>query len=253
MRFLLPQPITIGKILDTSIKLYQAALPKLIAFILINLVFQVGFIFLSISLNIDSTKPAAQFAQILANLPLLLSVGLIYSFFYFAILVGMIYRIDNVENQQEDSLQEAFQFGLKKIFVVFWGYILFVIAFVLGSLLLIIPGIILAVSLSFFAFFIVLESMGAYKSLRASHSLIWGHWWRTLTVYMAPGIVMMILLMSFGAITSLLGSATNPVFQIINQGISALITPYFLVLAYIQFHDLKLRKSGGDLELRLGK
>jgi hypothetical protein len=150
-------------------------------------------------------------------------------------------------------LLEAFQFGVKKLLGVFWGYILFVIALALGFLLLIVPGIVLALSLSAYMFFIVLESMGAYQSLRASHRLIWGHWWRTAAVYMAPAVVLMILLISFGMIAGLLGFATNPVFQIINQGISSLYTPYFLVLAYIQYHDLKLRKSGGDLELRLGK
>jgi hypothetical protein len=126
-----------------------------------------------------------------------------------------------------------------------------------GLILLVVPGVILSLSLAFYLYFIVIDSLGGYAALKASHSLVWGNWWRTMTVFMAPFIVMMVILISIGLLVGFLGAAfiQNPaaasILGIVNNIVSAFITPYFFTLGYVQFNDLKLRKYGSDLAGRL--
>lgn len=256
MRFIAAQPASIGKILDASIKLYIAGFPKLIGFYLLSAVLQIGFVTLNPQVNPAVTAWfSAQFNALSNILPLLIGMGIILilaiSALFATIYIGIIYRIDHVVRQIDDSFGEALGFGLKKMPSMLWGYLLYGLAVVVGYLLLLIPGIVLTLSMSFFIYFIGLESKSAYASLRASHSLVWGHWWRTLGVYMAPGIVFIVLISTLGFVFALL-TPNSLISAIAVQLFSVLITPYFFSLGYVQFHDLKLRKSGADLENRLG-
>jgi len=122
--------------------------------------------------------------------------------------------------------------------------------------LLLVPGIILGLSLSFYPILIVLENLGGYTALKTSHTLVWGLWWRTATVYMVPGILMII----FYALTGMIGyglmdETAEPgafgIVDLVTNTLSGLVMPYFYALAYVVFNDLKLRKSGDDLARRL--
>lgn len=250
------QPTSIAKILDTSIKLYKASFVKLIGFFLIMAVFYISAgPILEPLIPKEQTNPANP--PSVEHLGLLLGYVLIMSLLSFVIYSAMIYRIDNVANQREDSFIEALQVGLKKFPSMLLAVFLYMIVMIGGTILFVIPGIILSLSMAFYLYFIVVDSLGGYASLKASHALVWGHWWRTMTVFMAPGIVMLVMVLSLGALVGFLSSAATIInSSLINVAInllSAFITPYFFTLGYAQFHDLKLRKSGGDLEARLAK
>ncbi|WP_347986102.1 hypothetical protein [Methylomonas sp. AM2-LC] len=252
MRFLAPQPVSIGKILDASFKLYRASFSKLLVFMLISASFQVIFGLLQMWLYKDQAQSPNLPLIIYNEHPvLMICVLLISSIITFTLHVAIIYRINNLEHQQQDSIADALSFGFRKTPRLFLGYFLYILAVMIGTLLLIIPGIILMLSLSFFLYFVVLDSLKAYASLRASHRLIWGNWWRTLGVYTAPGVIMIVLIFSLGGIIGLVTGGNIFVTQGISNFVMAFITPYFFTLGYVQFHDLKLRKSGSDLEARL--
>jgi hypothetical protein len=253
MRFLAPQPVSIGKILDASIKLYKASFSKLLVFILISAISQVIFSLFQLWLiNDNAPTPTSPLVVWQENPALMICVLLFYSVITFTLHASTIFRINNLENQQHDTILDALSLGFRTTPRLFLGYFLYTVAVMIGTLLLVIPGIILMLSLSFFLYFIVIDSLKAYASLRASHALIWGNWWRTLGVYTAPVVIMIVLLFSLGAIIGLLAGINTPVTQGFVNFIMAFITPYFFTLGYVQFHDLKLRKSGSDLEARLG-
>jgi hypothetical protein len=64
---------------------------------------------------------------------------------------------------------------------------------------------------------------------------------------------MIIFIMAAGALGAFFGDSHKSLVDVVTNLLSAFISPYFITLAYVQFHDLKLRKSGSDLEMRLAK
>jgi hypothetical protein len=257
MRLLASQPVSIAKILDTSIKLYAASFNKLIGFFLIMAAFYIstGLISQQLVNNQTANTPDAQ-AAMLANLPFLLGFLLVFTLLSFVFYIAMVYRIDNVANEREDSFMEALQVGFKKFPSMMLAAFLYSIAMTVGLILLVVPGIILSLSLAFYLYFIVVDSLSGYAALKASHSLVWGNWWRTMTVFMAPAILVFVAVFGIGLLVGILGALLkDPMFAsvltIFENVVSAFITPYFFTLGYVQFNDLKLRKFGSDLAGRL--
>jgi len=149
------------------------------------------------------------------------------------------------------------QVGFNKFLPMLVAVILYSLAVTMGFILLLIPGLILSLSLAFYLYFIVIDDMGAYAALKASHQLVWGNWWRTAAVFTVPGLVLVALYFVLFFVVGLLsaGFASIPGLESLINALanllSALITPYFFVLGYVQFRDLKLRKWGNDLARRL--
>ena len=137
-----------------------------------------------------------------------------------------------------------------------FAVVLYSIAVLLGIIALIIPGLILSLSLFFYAYFIVLEDKSAYQSLKASHKLVWKDWWRTAGVFTVPGVIALIAVFGLGAVAGFLevfdsDNYTNYGVEAIFNLLSGVFYQYFYVLGYVQYYDLKLRKTGSDLEARM--
>jgi hypothetical protein len=259
MQILAQQPCSIAKVLDISFRLFAASFTKLIGYGLLLSAFYIVLTVLIANIGLDqaANDPEAVQTALAEAMPMLIGYAVILTIFSFVLYAAMIYRIDNVARQREDSFAEALGVGLKKFLPMLLAMILYGLAIFVGSLLLVVPGIILMLSLSFCPFFIVVEDMGGYASLKASHNLVWGNWWRTMTVYLAPGVIMLALymLLVFAAVAmngEVEPGTINPV-DIISNLLSAVVMPYFYTLAYVLYHDLSLRKSGGDLAARLAK
>ncbi len=171
---------------------------------------------------------------------------------------AMLYRIDNVANKREDEFVGTLLPAVKKLHLLIIAGLLYGIAVVIGTFLLVIPGLILAVSLLFFGCLILFEDQGIFESLMNSHRMVWGNWWRTNIVFFIPAFILSIVLSVFffvlfsDVITSTV--VTNPDYLpnmlsmlikiFVGTGLlSAVIAPYFSVLGYLQYKDLKLRNN----------
>lgn len=262
MPILPQQPSSIPKILDASFKLFAASFTKVIGFGLILSVLYIVLTVLSVNLAASlpvSTDPVEAQPMPFPNPLNLVWWGagfLVITLLSFILYAAIVYRIDNIAQQREDSFGEALGVGLKKFPAMLAALILYSLAVAVGSLLLLVPGIVLMLSLAFYPLFIVIEDLGGYAALKASHRLVWGHWWRTLSVYMAPGILAMIVYIALGLLAYPLSGEANQAGavnagDILSNLLSAVVMPYFYVLAYVVYHDLKLRKSGGDIAARL--
>jgi uncharacterized membrane protein len=171
---------------------------------------------------------------------------------------AMIYRIDNLVCGRKDNFGEALLVGIKKIPVSFFAMVLYLIAVLLGTLLLVIPGIFLSLSLAFFMYFIVIENHSAYSAVKASNRLVSGNWWRTMVIYMTPSIILLIIIIVGIALVEIIiptaGIMSETYFNlgeiIANLLVGALI-PLFYVIGFVQYRDLKLRRSGDDLDARM--
>jgi hypothetical protein len=115
---------------------------------------------------------------------------------------------------------------------------------------LIVPGIILAVSLMFSVYATVLDGVKPLPALNMSHNLVWGHWWRTL------GLLLMIYI-PFGLLAAILSSAFGldvapdqavhgrDLFKeaVLEMVLVAFLSPFLCSIQYLYYHDLKLRRQ----------
>ncbi|MGR9053477.1 MAG: YciC family protein [Gammaproteobacteria bacterium] len=250
---LLPQePSSIGKILDSSFRLYILSFKKLV-----GLAFIVAIISMIFNIVIQSIMPEIQDnsdpAAMMSILPTLIGgsilVGLLSMFFY----IAMVYRLDNVANEIEDNFGEALAAGFRKFPTMLLASILYTLACGLGFVLLVIPGLILSLSLIFYPFLIIVEEESAFEALKSSHKLVWGNWWRTMGVFMVPGVVLFIVFMMLGILAGLFASAEPGIswVDVVNNLMMVIYMPFLYGLGYTQYQDLKLRAYGADLEARM--
>ncbi|ASF45294.1 hypothetical protein [Methylovulum psychrotolerans] len=249
MQMLADEPVSLAKILDISIKLYVASFTKWIGFSTVLGVLSLGFNWF-IKQYIGPGADASALAEGGTVLLLaIVAVTLCSSVSYAAI----VYRLDNTAHQRQDSFMEALQLGIKKTPSLLLAGFLYMLAVSVGTLLLLVPGIILSLSLLFHINFIVLDAKKAYGSLKASYALVKGSWWRTAGVLTVPMVLLLlfyfILIMLLGFIVKFAG--IDGIAELIINLFSIASTPFFLTVLYVQFHDLKLRKSGADLAARL--
>jgi hypothetical protein len=133
---------------------------------------------------------------------------------------------------------------------------------IVGLVLLVIPGLILMVSLILGANVLVLERKGPWESLLASHSLVWGNWWRSTAILTVGFIIIMVVYMAIGFIVGLAApfvGAQGPdaltfisvSSLIVGAVMTFLLTPFYAALFISLYWDLSLRKHGGDLASRI--
>jgi hypothetical protein len=181
--------------------------------------------------------------------------------------VGMIVSQDAIaRGDAAPSLGEAYSIGFGKLGSTVGMAILYGLAIVVGLILLVIPGIILSISLCLAFYLVALENKGAVDSLKSSHALVKGYWWRTATVYTVGMLLYFVptaLLSGIaGFVVAMTSSASGvetveekvagftivlAVVQIVTAG---LLMPLLSGFLLAQYHDLKLRKSGADLLAR---
>jgi hypothetical protein len=113
----------------------------------------------------------------------------------FASAPAIVNAVHNVSTNPATpvSFKEQYRFG----FSYFWSYILVAIicGFVgLGSMiLLVIPGIIVIVYISFYQYALVVDGKKGFSSLTESYSIVKGRWWGAVGRFLFLGIVMLII------------------------------------------------------------
>lgn len=242
-------PQSIGAVLDDGFRLYRAALGKvLVLTFLASIAGQVPSVIIS-----ATGAGSAGFVAFLA----LLVVVLISLQLYAAVIA----RMDAVAEQREMSAGQALSRGASRIPALFLFSVLYMLAVAAGTLLLLIPGIILGVSLMFGFYLVVLEGQGPVEGLKSSHTLVWGNWWRTMVIVSVATIIMMTAYILVGVLAGFayaLTGGTNPdallpfIELVLVPILGAVVAPLFYALTLATYYDLRLRRSGADLEQRLG-
>lgn len=253
MLFIDSRPASIGKILDNSLKLYSACFVQLAGY---SAIIAIGSMlidgFTKSILGEIPTDPAEAQVFLVTTIPAAMGFSFVASFLLFIVYAAILRRIDNRARDIEDNWVDPLKEGLMKMPTIVLAVILYTLI-VLFGMLLIIPGIIFSLSLALDFNYITLENAGAYQALKQSHRLIWGHWWRTMTVFLVPTVFIVIAYFALGFVTALIGDANDFWFELGHGTIMGIFMPFLWVVCYVQYHDLKLRKTGSDLEMRLAQ
>ncbi|WP_455209620.1 hypothetical protein, partial [Kaarinaea lacus] len=107
-----------------------------------------------------------------------------------------------------------------------------------------------------------MDNAGIIGSLKKSHNLVWGNWWRTLLILSVPTIILLVILGGVGMVVGAVigfgvtqGEGDLLQFQIIMEVaqyiVNVFLAPLFPALMIILYNDLKLRKEGADLDAKI--
>jgi hypothetical protein len=249
-------PQTIGQVLDSAFKLFGASFRPLLPLVIAMTVITYGPL-TALFLSMPQDDPTAA-AGLVTSSRYWLTVGVI-GLASIAIYLAMFVIAESVAQGRPASLGDALAQGLKKTVPAILSSILFAVAVAVGTVLLVIPGLILMVSLLFFLAAIAIDHKGILESLTYSHGLVWGSWWRTAAILTVGGIIVTVLLyvVMFVFISVLSATLTLDfidlmIAQMAIQAVVALaLTPFMLALVIEIYRDLKIRREGADLEGRI--
>lgn len=258
------QPQGIGGVLDTTFQLYKASVGVLWPVcLLLSIVGSPPSIYMM--MNGGTLATAATPTQALEAL-----ADPVYWLIQFVSWAAMMWVIGALYLKQfaigteaELSVGAALQASLGRIVPLFLMVILFSLAVGIGTLLLIVPGVILLISLMLGTGLVMFEGKGPVAALTGSHKLIWGNWWRTFIILSVGGVLAIVLYVAvafvIGVITPFIGLGMDDIAMysmvstlLITVFLNVLVTPFFSAMLIALYWDLKLRKEGGDLAARVG-
>jgi len=197
---------------------------------------------------------------------------------------AMTAKYGSIAYDRQMSIGQAIATGLKKIIPVFVYAILYALILLAASIPLIIlmaifppqsaigivlllvgiiPPMILALTLILGTYLIIIDDAGVFEAISRSHKLVWGSWWRTFLYLSVIMIILFAVILAvqlvFGVIIALLASGGGGegnmtmmiTLQVVNQLVSLVFMPVMIALLIPYYHDLKLRKEGGDLAAKI--
>lgn len=256
------RPLSTAEVLDTAFSLYRHNFARLISiaavvYVPLGLVqaILVGVFFGTIM------APQAPFPQMTGSDALgLVGGGLVlgalwlvgYSLVYAALAVAISRRYLGSDIQIADAYNQVFQ----HIGPLVITWIIVTLATVVGTMLCVIPGIYLAVSLAFAWPLVILEGLAPRAAISRSQELVSGYWWRVFSTMLLLGVIVMVIQMAVMFPLSLLLNLVlgqSAVTQGVNQFFSSLIGMALLPLTMtgliVLYYDLRVRKEAFDLEL----
>lgn len=264
---LLTTPSSIGRVLDSGFKLFTSSFKSVLGLVilsaLISVIMQYAMMVVMVPDQPFTTLEKSQ-EYMSQAMPVLIGVAVVIWIFSIVIYNAVLARVGQVAVNSDGDLGDAIILGAKKTLPVFLAMLLYMLAIMLGFALLVIPGFILMLTLLFFQVLIVNEDAGIFASIKASHKLVWGNYWRTAAVITIPLFVIYALVMVvalIAGVTMVLDSPeaiANPSLEMsfgVVDAVSAALPAFMMSLLYamyiVQVNDLRLRKSGNDLQQRL--
>lgn len=115
-----------------------------------------------------------------------------------------------------------------------------------GTMLLIVPGLILSLSLMFSFILLLSENQNVLQTLITSHRLVWGNWWHSCAIMGIPllfnvvvSLLAFIMIVKIDTYSSLSFSSIHLLNFFTSLVIHALLLPFTFSIALILLHDLK--------------
>ncbi len=250
-----PQPLS--KVLDDGFRLAARGYPKAVLLGLVGAVGNVGTTVLQQFIMTPQGPGAEWVAPLvigyLASMVLVMISAIAITAHYYSVAMD-----------EPISVKRALGIGLRRAPILLAASIMLGLAILLGLLLLIVPGVILMVSLWLMVVVLVVEQRGPLASLRRSHALVWGNWWRTMMGISVVGIVYIVgvfsIMLVVMAVVILFISVDGPdpeVMMLLSALAEGPLTAMLLPLLYAPtlaiYHDLKVRRDGDDLIARANR
>lgn len=246
----------IGELLDAAIKLYRAEWKTLMLIVAIVLV-PVSFIgaFATRTLPGPFTEaplpaPDEFFGPFIAGL---IITGITVLFVNPFLTAAVARAASNIYLGEAVAVGPTYRFAVTKVHSILWISLLSLLAALLGLILLVIPGIIVFVRLSFASTVLVVERKKGRKALGRSWNLAKGHFWRLFGALLLANIMAGVIASILAIPGSLAGAAIGPqgwpLTALGDSLASVLTTPFITLITVLLYFDLRIRKEGFDIEV----
>lgn len=157
---------------------------------------------------------------------------------------------------EQPTWRDSLAFALRRFRSILWIVVLGGFLTVLGFLLLIVPGIYLAVSFAVALPVLMTEGLRGRKALGRSRRLVKGRWWRTAILLVIAGLLISIVGGGITAAVSALtlGSPDDPVVVFMVGALAGTLgalvtTPFSAAYHTVLYFDLRVRQEAFDLQL----
>jgi len=232
--------LNVPEIWKSSFGLYKQTLSKVwyLAFIMILIL--LGCFNIAIKTYIPNQalehvqKPTFHFSPIAA---LCYVIAMIVGLFLISVI---LHRMYNLATDPNYSLQRSIRFVLSKYLIIFSCVLVVYIATVTGLFLFIIPGIFIGILFIFSLLSVLFEDTGWLSAIKRSCKLVWGNWWRTFAVIIAPALLLVVIQ---NVIALIIGIHYIWVNILVISLVMSALKPYFDAVLLVQFNDLKLREK----------
>jgi hypothetical protein len=205
----------------------------------------------AIGSNFEGKNPEEVFKELLVSLGSSvilpgIGLGLLAGLIIALVNIGVILAIKRIEEKKEASF-ESIATSLKgRFWSVIWIMILNSVLVMLWSLLLIIPGIIMAIYYSFSLYTLIFEDQRGMQALNRSKELVRDYWWGVLGRYLLLGLLVSIVVMATTILATILlkvsgvnGQARLDLgISILAQAVTSLLTPLYIIYPYFMYKDL---------------
>jgi uncharacterized membrane protein len=143
------------------------------------------------------------------------------------------------------NLADCLRIGLGRFFAIIGLAICMSIGIMIGTLLLIVPGIILAVMWFVATPACVVEQLGPMSAMGRSSELTKGHRWKIFGMWLLVVIGALIISVIIGAVLGLAGSSV-----LVTLGTLAwtgVWGAFYAIFVVVTYHDLRVAKEGVDV------
>lgn len=262
------RPLGIGEILDVSLKIAwrnAGTLVRIVLFVvapaqaLVALVevsanpdFSPGDSLFGSPFDTAETTDSARWTAVAGFL-----VAILLGFVASQLATGACFKaVAQAYLGEKPRWRESLGFALRRFHSILWIVMLGGFLTVLGLVLLVIPGIYLAVAFAVALPVLMTEGLRGRTALGRSRHLVKGRWWKTLLLLVVAGLLASIVggVIS-GALTGVIvATPDDPVLVFLISALAAtagalVTTPFSAAYHTVLYFDLRVRKEAFDLQL----
>jgi hypothetical protein len=244
----------IGELIDGAFRLYRLEWKVLIGIVAL-IVIPATFIQVWVQQRVIDQAPTVGSSDVLEQL---LAVTLV--FIVVELLVIQPFLVAAVARAAADiylgepvSIERTYRYALGRIFSILWITIISLVATLAGFILLVIPGIIAVVRLTFAPMALVVDGERGTSAISRSWRLTSGHFWRVAGALFVAGIIAAvaatILAIPGELAVQALGPESWPISALATALATVVTTPFSMLVIVLMYFDLRIRKEGFDIEV----
>lgn len=261
------RPLTVGEILDRSIKILLRHWRTLLVVVLVVVApaqFVISLVDVSITEGAftgtsEATPGEEDVAALVGGFFLIIVTSIVSTI----LATGAAFRaVAEAYLGERPSWRRSLGFALRRLHSLLWLMVVGGIPVFLGLLLCVVPGIWIGVAWSVAIPVLMTEDVRGTKALGRSFGLVRGRWWPTfgalIVGYLLGNIAGSVVGGIFGVSAAFVeGDIAVFLANLVGSTLSTLIsTPFVAAVATVLYVDLRVRKEAFDLQLlaqRLGR
>jgi hypothetical protein len=231
----------IGDVLGRSFSILGR---NFVPFVILSGIASLPYLYLFWTLSVVSATPAASLSpaaaqKLIASFVLPIVVGASLKILTQAIIVNGAFQD---MRDHKVSIGQSLSVGLARILPVLGLSICYIAGYLIGTLLLIVPGIIVLMMWYVAMPVCVVERLGPLKSLGRSRMLTKGHRWKLFGLLILVGFVGG----AFPAFGQMIGGRVG--FVIFQYLVQAVVGAFSAILVVVVYRDLRVAKEGIDTD-----